>query len=288
MEIHIDCLPCMLRQVLEASRMATNNEEVLKKIMDRSIGFLNRYESYGSSPEMVGEFHKIVKEMTGEGDPYRKIKQRDIRIALRILPDLKRSYAGREDEMYWALKAAAVGNVLDSAIDINADVEKDLEAEIEKPFEICDIGIFKEKLKGARSVLVIGDNAGETVFDTTVLEKLFLQRVYYAVRNTAVINDATMEDARASGISRYGTIVSTGCDAPGTILNQCSREFLELFYGADIVIAKGQGNYESLLGCDREIFFLLKAKCYVLSKSIGVGLNGYVFQHYKPKDTESK
>ncbi len=285
MKIHLDCLPCMLRQVLEASRMATNNEEILKIIMDRTIGFLNQYESYGSSPEMVGAIHKIVKEMTGAQDPYRAIKQRDIRIALRILPDLKQYLSGRENGLYWALKAAAVGNVLDSAANINADIEKDLEEEIEKPFEICDIDIFEEKLKSAHSVLVIGDNAGETVLDTIVLEKLFLQRVYYAVRNAAVINDATIDDAVASGISRYGTIVSTGCDASGTILNQCSREFLDLFYKADIVIAKGQGNYESLFGSDRDIFFLLKAKCYIIAELLSVGPNGYVFQHYDPKDS---
>ena len=283
MKIHLDCLSCILRQVLEASRMATDDEALQKKVMAKAIGLLKRFESYPNSPEIVGDAHKIVKDITGIADPYSAIKERDIQQALRILPGLKQYINGREDALYWALKAAAVGNVLDSAISTQTDVAKNLEEEIDRPFAICDMQIFTQRLKDARSILVIGDNAGETVFDTILLEKLFLQRVYYAVRGAAVINDATADDAEASGVARYGTIISTGCDAPGLLLHRCSPKFLDLFYDADIVISKGQGNYETLSECDRDIYFLLKAKCPVLSKAIGVELSDYIFQYNKPE-----
>lgn len=281
MKVYLDCLSCMLRQALGASRIATEDETLQKNIMTEAIGILTRYESFGNTPEAVGEIHRIVKKMTGVEDPYHRIKKGDIRRALRIMPDVKRFVNGQEDSWYWALKTAAVGNVLDSAITTQVDIEKNLEEEMKKPFKICDVQIFKQQLKNARNILVIGDNAGETVFDTVLLEQLFLQHLYYGVRGEAVINDATVEDAKASKIDQYAQIISSGCDTPGLILEKCSNDFLDIFYKADIVISKGQGNYETLSDCDRDIFFLLKAKCPLISNLLEVKINEYIFK-YRP------
>jgi len=279
MEIHLDCLPCTLRQVLKASRMATDNYELQKKIMAKIIGVLNNYEAFKNAPEMVGKIHEIIKDMTGAEDPYCRVKKKDIETAQRILPDLKRFLEGQEDRLYWALKASAVGNVLDSVIDTPLDIEKNIEDEFLKPFAICDIRAFEDQIRDARSILFIGDNAGETVFDTILMEELSPKKMYYAVRNSAVLNDATATDALASGISHYGEIISTGCDMPGVATGNCSPAFSKLFYGADVVISKGQGNFESLSECDRDVYFLLKAKCPVFSEALSVGLNDYVFKH---------
>ncbi len=108
-----------------------------------------------------------------------------------------------------------------------------------------------------------------------LLEQLSNLNLTYAVRNAPIINNATMEDAQASGLGQYARIVSTGCDAPGVLLDECSEAFLDIFYGADIVISKGQGNYETLSDCDRNIYFLLKAKCLVLAGLLDVGLNDF-------------
>ena len=281
MKTYLDCLPCVLRQVLEASKISTDNEELQNKIMAQTLKGLADYKRYRNSPEVCRVMHGIVKKHTGVADPYREIKQRDIQTALKLLPALKRYIEGREDRLYGALKAAATGNVLDSSISNSINFEACLETELNKPFSVCDIDMLKERLKVSKTLLIIGDNAGETVLDRILLEELPPLDVTYAVRSAPIINDATEEDAQASGLETYARIISTGCDVPGVNLDECSREFLEVFYGADIVICKGQGNYETLSDCDRELFFLLKAKCAVLARLMNVSLNSYIFKYLK-------
>jgi len=281
MKAYLDCLPCMLRQVLEASKISTDNEELQNKIMAEALKGLADYKEYRNSPEVCRVMHGIVKQRTGVADTYREIKQRGIQTALKLLPALKRYVEDRKDRLYAALKAAATGNVLDSSISSSIDFEACLEDEFNKPFTICDIHTLEEKLKVSKTLLIIGDNAGETVLDRILIEELPPLDVTYAVRSAPIINDATKEDACASGLESYARIISTGCDVPGVNLDECSREFLDAFYGADIVICKGQGNYETLSECDRDLFFLLKAKCIVLARLLNVSLNAYVFKYLK-------
>lgn len=290
MEIFFDCLPCMLRQVLEATRMSTDKTEMLRKIMDDAISVLSHYKVYRNAPEICREMHKVVKTHTGVLDPYSQIKQRDIQTALQLYPKLRQFVDSQQDRLYWAIKTAATGNILDSAIYSGYDIEKNIDEEILKPFALCDMSVFIQQLEATKNILVIGDNAGETVFDCMLLKQLPGLELTYAVRSAPILNDATIEDAQISGIGRYARIISTGCDAPGVLLDGCSEEFLDIFYGADIVISKGQGNYESLSDCDRDIFFLLKAKCPVLAGLLDVDLNEYVFkfnQSHKAREHRS-
>jgi uncharacterized protein with ATP-grasp and redox domains len=286
MKVYLDCLPCMLRQVLEASRMSTENEKLQCSIIDEAIGVLNQYKSYSNSPEIGRDLHRIVKKQTGVLDPYSQIKQRDLQTALSLYPHIKQFTQNEQNRLFWALKAAAVGNVLDSAIHAGCDIEKSVESELKKPFAVCDIEYLESQLETAKSILIIGDNTGETVFDCLLLDQLSGYKLTYAVRSAPILNDATAEEAQASGIGRYARIISTGCDVPGVLLGECSQAFLDIFYGADIVITKGQGNYETLSDCDRDIYFLLKAKCPVLSVLLGVDLNDYVFKYNRCANTK--
>ena len=278
MEIYLDCLPCILRQALEASRISTEKNELHCEIMDEAICVLSQYKSYQTPPQIVREMHRIVKDKTGVTDPYYQIKQRDLQTALKLYPELKKYTVGK-DFLYWALKVAATGNVLDSGIYLDYGIEKVLDTEVKQPFAVCDIKFFKKKLGTAKNILIIGDNAGETVFDRILLGFLWNHRITYAVKEAPIINDATTEDAHASGLDQYAQIITTGSDVPGVKLGECSNIFLDCFYNADIVISKGQGNYETLSDCDRDIFFLLKAKCPVVAGLLSVDLNAYVFKY---------
>ena len=281
MKIFLDCLPCILRQVLEASRLVTDKSDLQAIIMEESIKILSDYKEYRCSPEIVTSMHKVVKELTGENDPYHSIKEHDICSAKELYPSLVQFLQQKQNSLYWALKIAATGNILDSAMNNNLDIKDCVEEELSKEFKICDISIFKEKLASAKKVLIIGDNAGETVFDKILLNTFLHLDITYAVRNEPIINDATVQDAISSGLDDYAQIISTGCNAPGAILDQCNEEFLEVFNQADIVISKGQGNYEALSDCNRALFFLLKAKCSVIANKLNVSLNDYVFQYYQ-------
>jgi damage-control phosphatase, subfamily I len=282
MKIHIECLPCILKQILEAAKMSTSDEKQTERIMDLTLVMMQNYRDYCCTPDLVEQIHTIVKEETGNADPYADIKERDIKAALRLYPELKEIWTRAEDKITSALKISATGNIIDSAIYSDMDIEACVEKELNRPFALNDSEIFKDKLRNAKTLLIIGDNSGETVFDRILAESLSLD-IMYAVRSGPVINDATIEQAIASGLDGSTRIIRSGCTAPGTILDRCSKEFKEIFYGADLVISKGQGNYESLSECDRDIFFLLKAKCDIVASALGVEVGEYVFE-YKGKD----
>ena len=279
MELFLDCLPCLLRQVLEAARMATDDEIILERVMDEAVQMLFMHRSYDCAPKLCEAMHAIVKKRTGIEDPYAKIKDKDISEALRLEP-LIRCFASRNDDMLLqALKVSATGNVMDSALYKDLDIEACLMAELEKPFAICDKDVFEKDIQKAKQILIIGDNAGEAVFDKVLLQYLSAQHeVIYAVRDAAIINDATVEDALKAGVAGYAMIVSTGCTAPGAVLEACSAEFQAIFDGADLVISKGQGNFEALSDTSRRVYFLLKAKCPKIANALDVEVDEYVFK----------
>ena len=187
----------------------------------------------------------------------------------------------KQNELYWALKISATGNIIDSAIYSDINIESSIKIELAKEFSICDISALEEMLKTAKSMLIIGDNAGETVFDRVLIEYLAGYKITYAVKSEPIINDATLQDAYDSGLNDYADIITTGYGAPGAVLNQCSAEFLSTFNSADIVISKGQGNFEALSDCQRPVFFILKAKCTMIANKLSVNLNYYVFKYHR-------
>lgn len=279
MKIFLDCLPCMLRQVLEAAYMATDDETVHEDIMSEAMDVISEYKQYGCAPELCEAMHTIVKRHTGVDDPYAEIKSQDISAALRLEPVIRKFAADGDNPVVRLLKVSATGNVMDSALYSDLDIEACLEEEIEKPFTACDEDEFNRDISKAETVLIIGDNAGETVFDKPLTEYLsHNHKVIYAVREVPIINDATVEDAFKTGIADYSKVISTGCGMPGAVIKSCSEEFQEIFNNADIVISKGQGNFEALWNETRNIYFLLKAKCYRIANALDVEINEYVFK----------
>jgi len=279
MELFLECLPCLLRQTLEAARMATPDEAVQAAIMDEAMQVLTRYRTYGCAPELAAEIHEVVRRRTGQADPYEEVKSRDIAAALRLEPLLQRFAATGPDPLLQALKVSATGNVMDSALYSDLDIEACVADELQMPFAVSDLAALAADLQGARTVLIVGDNAGEAVFDKILAEELSSHcEVAFAVRDRPIINDVTAREAHDVGMGAHATIVSTGCAAPGAILDSCSQGFLRLFDQADIVISKGQGNFEALSGAERRIYFLLKAKCPRLADALGVDLGEYVLK----------
>lgn len=276
MEIQLDCIPCFLRQVLEAARMNTDDKEIQKEILMEATKIITEIDQYSTAPEVGRDMHKMVKKHTGIEDPYKKLKEKCIETAEKIYPDMKYFLYKQNDRLYWALKISAVGNVMDAAIYGEKSVKEDFVEEFNKKFKICEIEKLTEELSKGKTLLIIGDNAGETVFDRVLVEELLNFQIIYAVRSNPIINDATIKEAHASKLHYGAQIISTGCDAPGVILDECSEEFKEIYNKADIIISKGQGNYETLSDEGRGIFFLLKAKCPVIANNIGVKTNDYV------------
>ncbi len=213
--------------------------------------------------------YKTIYHVSGVKDPFREIKKNCTMYLLSIYPELKEKITSSKDPLYTALKFAGFGNAIDFGANPDFDLHKELEDLYNKDFDICHYDAFKKNLNKAKNVLYIADNAGETVFDKLLIEQLN-KSVKYAVRSKPIINDATIEDAQNAGINEVAEITSSGCDAPGTILKLCSKEFNKIFTEADMIISKGQGNYETLSNQTGPIFFLLKVKCPVIARHIDI------------------
>ncbi|NLI19529.1 MAG: DUF89 family protein [Actinomycetales bacterium] len=283
MELFLDCLPCLLRQVLEAARMASDDEAVQARIMDDAVATLARHGEFATAPAMAAEMHGLVRRHTGLDDPYAAIKARDVAAALGLVPLLEEFVGVAVDPLAAAVKVSATGNVMDSALFKDLDITAVVRAELERPFAAADLAELRTALAGARTVLVIGDNAGEAVFDTLLLRELAREHeVVFAVRSRPIINDVTADEARAIGVDRYARVVASGCGAPGLILAEADPVFRELFDAVDVVISKGQGNFEALSDAPRDVFFLLKAKCAKIGHALDVPVGAYVLRLHAP------
>jgi uncharacterized protein with ATP-grasp and redox domains len=277
MKSYLDCIPCFFEQALRASRIATDDEQLQKRVLDE-LGAMLKHISLESTPPETGRLiYRMVKEITGNPDPFRESKRESTQHALALYPSMKRTIEESDDSLLTAIRIAIAGNVIDLGVSGSFDVDAAVREALEKDFAICDYSAFERCLTKSGQILYIGDNAGETVFDRLLIEQMN-KPVTYIVRETPVINDATAEDAVQAGLDKIATIVSSGTDAPGTIPETCSPEFREMLDSAEFVLAKGQGNYEGLSEENRSIFFLLKAKCRIIANDLGVTVGDIVLK----------
>ena len=249
--------------------MATNDEEKIKKVLDEAGMMLKDIPVESSPPETGRLIYQKIREITGNPDPYRAIKKESTEKALSLYQAMKNRIEMSDDRLLTAIRIAIAGNVIDFGVKEDIDLKKEVEETIDKDFAVCDYNGFKACLEKASEILFIGDNAGECVFDRILIEEMN-KPVKYVVREVSVINDALYEDAVEAGLDRVTTIISSGTDAPGTVLRTCSDEFREIYDNSEFIISKGQGNFEALSSEKRPLFFLLKAKCRVIANDIGV------------------
>jgi uncharacterized protein with ATP-grasp and redox domains len=269
MKTYLDCIPCFFKQALFAARAAVDDEETIKKVLDRVGTLVAEIPMYNSPPETGLEIYRIVREVTGVDDPFADLKAESIRTALALYPQFKQRVEASEDPLETALGLAIAGNVIDFGANPDVQLEKEIHETLQQEPTINDSPMFKERLKSARSTLYVGDNAGETVFDRILIETMATP-VTYVVRERPIINDATLEDAIESGLDQVADIISSGWDGPGVSLRGGSETFLRHYKHADLVISKGQGNYETLSGEQGPVFYVLKAKCPVIARDLGV------------------
>jgi uncharacterized protein with ATP-grasp and redox domains len=231
------------------------------------------------SPPLMGQYiHRIIRKYSGSSDPYWKVKKKFNSYALKLYPELKEMIESSPNRFETAVSLAIAGNIIDFGVNavVNQKViENNIEQALSEPL-LGDIESFHEAVDSAEKILYLGDNTGEIVFDRLLIEQLPKQKVTFAVRGSPVINDATMADAVDTKLNDFVTVIDNGSDAPGTVIEECSEPFRQIFYDADIVIAKGQGNFETLSDTEKTIFFLLKAKCPVVSQHIGCSVGDSV------------
>jgi len=269
MKAYLDCYPCFFIQALKTARLVTSDEKIILQIL-KDVSLYLSQASFDVTPSEIGlGVYRIISRRTGVEDPYKEVKERCIQQALSLYPELKKLIESSEDRLMTAVRLSIAGNVIDFGTGSSFDLKQELETIFSQDFAMNHHGEFRRALKKAPHIIYIADNAGETVFDRLLIEEIN-KPVIYVVREKPIINDATREDARLSGLGKVSEIMSSGCDAPGNIKKFCSDEFLKAYDSAGLVISKGQGNYEALSDEERPIFFLLKAKCQVVARDLGV------------------
>ena len=280
MKTYLDCYPCFLRQALSAARRADASDDQQRQILLKTMEELASLPADATPPQMASRIHRQVRQLTTVSDPYRQAKDEATQQALALYPKLKELVSHSSEPLETALRIAIAGNIIDLGVAESYDLEATLERVLRQDLAINDIETLRTALMEHRSILYLADNAGETVFDRVLIETLD-QSITYVVKASPIINDATREDAIAAGIDQVAEIIDNGSDAPGTLLDQCSKPFRDRFSRAKLIIAKGQANYESLSDNPAPIFFLLQAKCSVIARNLGVDEGSAVLKQQK-------
>lgn len=287
MNLEVECYECFVKQAVRALRHADSRGAFPHAAM-REIFQAFASLAPGASPPIAGTYvHRVIRRRTGNPDPYKAEKDLFNRAALAMLPDLRRRIAESHDPLETAVRVAIAGNRIDFGV--YASLEEDALANavadaMKQPVRGWNRGRFEEAVGRAGTILYLADNAGEIVFDRLLIERLPREKITLVVRGSPILNDATIEDARAAGLHELVDILPNGSDTPGTWLEECSAEFRDRFARADMILAKGQGNYETLSECDRNgLFFLLQAKCPVVARRLHCPVGSMVVREGRPE-----
>jgi len=269
MKTYLECIPCFVNQAFKTASIATNDQDKVKAVLDSVGDMIKSIPMENTPPETGNHIYQKIREITSNHDPYKEIKKTHIQEAKDLHPKLKNKIKNSSDPLLAAIRIAIAGNVIDLGVDKDFNIVNDIQKILKQEFAIFDYKDFKNQLDKAKSILYIGDNAGESVFDRLLIEEMNKPTVF-VVRDIPVLNDCIIDDAIESGLDKVSEIISSGSTAPATILNLCNDDFLNRFNSTDFIISKGQGNYEGLSKVDQKVFFLLKAKCKVIANDLNV------------------
>jgi len=275
MKMHDKCLPCMVNQVIKVANITgvNNKEELLKEVFT----YLSKMDFEATTPEIIGEIFGMIKKHTNNPDPYKETRNYYNTLFLKLLPEFERKIEQAENSFELAVRYAIVGNIIDLNPIHNTlleDIFDYFERMEQLELAIDDSKELAEDILNSKTLLYLGDNCGEICMDKILLRKIKELnpniKIFFGVRGKPVVNDSIAEDAYAVGIDEYAEVIDNGDGSLGTVLNRTSYGFKEVYKKADVVIAKGQANYECLSEEKKNIYFLLMTKCDVIANDIGV------------------
>lgn len=293
MKTNLECVPCIIKQAINTLKISGCSNKLSKKVVSELLQKLENID-YDLSPAANSDIGYIVfREVTGIKDPYYDLKRKYNRLALDIYPKLEKVVDSVKNKLYMAAKVAIAGNVIDFGIDIKKvntlDFNKIIQDLQNMPLAVDNYDKFRESLKDSINILYITDNAGEIVFDKVFIKELVKldKKVVLTVKSDPIINDATLEDAVEAKFDNLVRVIETGNSNIGINISDSSDAFLEEFKKADLIISKGQGNFETLDETGANIFFLLKAKCEKIARELGVKHSDIVFAESKARTGKS-
>ncbi len=273
MKLHPICSGCLIDQVYKAYRLLSPDSDVdeiietQRKVMQLILNNRNNTAPY---------YGKIVYESIANAlncdDPYAAIKKEYNNIALSYESECIRIIESAENPLYAALLFSVMGNSIDFGTHHTIDLKSEINNLKNNGLDDAVVQELLAKIKTSSQILIVGDNCGEIVFDKILISQLKKtypnKHYYYSVRGGPILNDATIEDAKYVGLDTICNIVKTS-QAPGVIFEESSIMFKRIMKDADLIISKGQGNFESLvdfklLNPTQSLYFLLKVKCKLM------------------------
>lgn len=264
MKLLPECYACAMRQALSAARLVTGDEAFHHRCLLATASILTRVTGEETPPEIGEDVYRMVREYSGNPDPFHEQKRKQNEVVTGLLPWMRETVAKAPDPLLMAVRLSIAGNAVDTGAQESFDLTRTVIDAVGDEEGLVDYPALRERVQGEGTILVVADNCGEIVFDQVLIETILERwdaRVTLAVRGGPIINDVTEVEARQLGLHRLCEVMPTGMEMPGTLLARTTEHFRQAFSAADVVISKGQGNWETLEACDRDVFFLLQAKC---------------------------
>ena len=284
MKLNLDCIPCFQKQALQAVRFISDNEKLHQKVLREVTKELLESDWESTPPELAHKVHSIVKRITNENDPYKDVKKESNDLVLKIYPELKETVKNSRNPLKTAIRLAIAGNIIDFGVAQEFDLERTIREVLKKKFAIDNYEQLKEALENAESLLFFVDNAGEIGLDKLLVETFLeikkLGKIDFVVKGGPIINDATLEDAVYMGLDLLPNseflVISNG--ETGTGPDRNSQAVKRWINEHNLVISKGQGNYEGLSE-HNGLFFMLLAKCPITALDLGVEVGDIILKH---------
>jgi len=271
MKVEPECVSCFFKMLAKGCELHGVSRKEQFEATAKLATRLKDLNPDDPPPFFSVNIGEVIKEITGEKDPYHTVKKTENDRAASLIPHIRNEINKSPNPLYAALKYAAAANVIDYGAPDVPELMSTLDGLAEHKFAGFDGDLILEKLKTAKLVLILGDNTGEIFFDRLLLEQLPKDKRYvYAVRSRPILNDSLLEDAKIAGIDDFAEIMESGSIIAGTDPNSCTEQFQKMYDKADIIISKGQGNFETLSDKNKPIFFLFAAKCGTVSKMLDV------------------
>ena len=281
MQIDNECVECIINQSVRVANLITDDESLKNKIISSTKLLSKDFSFNNTPPEIASYVYENMADIAKKYDLYDEVKQNSTKKALSFVPLLKEKLLDSNDKFLTAIKIAVAGNVIDLAAQVEFDLDEELNKIFYTNFAYDDVDILKQELEKSKTVLLIGDNVGEHIFDYMFIEVLqdFYPKIKfsYMVRGNPIINDVTIKEAKEAKFDELCELVDSGVNTPGFAYNRANKYSQELFDGVDLVLSKGMGNYECMSESHRKnICFLLKIKCNVVANSLSKNLGDIV------------
>ena len=271
MKISKECYLCIFNQIFNLTNRLELDEKTSSSVIRETAKKLAKYDLSFEPPVIASDVYESVSKIVNKEDLFEEDKVKSIQEALKLKPILKKRLTKSKNKLLESCKIAVAGNVIDLGVNQEYNIEKEIKNIFEMDFYRNDFDKFDKKLKAAKTICYLADNAGENVFDEILIEtikELYPDiKVYYIVRGKPVINDVTVKDLKGLEIFEIAEVIDSGVDSPGFCLEKANEKSKDIFYNSDMVISKGMGNFECIFDeCGRKVFYLFKVKCDVVAK----------------------